>query len=129
MRGILESKDPPRKKQESVPLLPPAVPPPSIYILSKSAHALNMAMELQTTTSLQSISTSALLDSRATEMFVNHAFIQKHKLETQPLPNPVPVHNVNGTPNKNRSIMTEIEVILQYAHHMDKPCLAVANLG
>ncbi len=60
-----------------------STPPPSIYILSKSAHALNMAMELQTTTSLQSVSTSALLDSGATRMFINHAFVQKHKLETQ----------------------------------------------
>src|SRR5258706_5401759 len=50
MRGTLESKDTPRKKQESVPPLPPAVPPPSIYILSKSTCALNIAVELQTTT-------------------------------------------------------------------------------
>src|SRR5258708_34529163 len=44
---------------------------------------------------------SALLDSGTTGMFINHTFIQKHKLETQPLPNPVPVHNVDGTLNKN----------------------------
>ena len=55
---------------------------------------------------------SALLDSGTTRMFVNCAFIQKHKLETQPLPNPVPVHNINGTLNENGSIMEEVEVIL-----------------
>src|SRR5258705_4629961 len=41
-------------------------------------------------------------------MFVNQAFSQKHKLETRPLPNPVPVHNVDGTPNENGSIMEEV---------------------
>src|SRR5258708_2465722 len=35
MQGTLESKDAPRKKQESVPLLPPAVPPhPYMFCLS-----------------------------------------------------------------------------------------------
>src|SRR5258705_8978311 len=129
MRGTPESKDTPREKRESVSLLPPAVTPPSIYVLSKSAHALNMSIELQTTTSLCSISTSTLLDSGVTGMFVNQAFAQKNKLETCPLPNPVPVHNINGTLNKNGSIMEEVKVILQYSQHMEKACLAVTNLG
>src|SRR5258705_4543606 len=104
-------------------------PPPSIYVLSKSAHALNMSVELRTTTSLHSVSTSTLLDSGVTGMFVNQAFAQKHKLETCPLPNPVPVHNVDGTPNENGSITEGVEVILQYGQHTEKACLAVTNLG
>src|SRR5258708_34761248 len=88
-----------------------------------------MSVELQTPTSLHSISTSALLNSGATGMFVNQAFAQKHKLETHPLPNPVPVHNVDGTPNENGSIMEEVEVILQYGQHMEKVHLTVTNLG
>src|SRR5258706_7538432 len=114
MQGTPESKDTPREKRESVSPLPPTVTPPSIYVLSKSACTLNMSIELQTTTSLCSISTSALLNSGATGMFVNQAFAQKHKLETWPLPNPVPVHNVDGTPNDNGSIMDEDQVILPY---------------
>src|SRR5258705_3698629 len=129
MQGTPESKDTPREKRESVSPLPPAVTPPSIYILSKSACTLNMSVELRTTTSLCSISTSALLDSGATGMFVNRAFAQKHKLETSPLPNPVPVHNIDGTPNENGSITEEVEVILQYGQHMEKEHLAVTNLG
>src|SRR6266436_6460458 len=108
--------------------MPPAIPPPSIYILSKSTHALNMTVELRTTTSLQSISTSTLLNSGTMGMFVNCAFVWKHKLETCPLPNPVPVHNVDGTLNRNGSITEEVKVILQYGQHMEKACLAVANL-
>src|SRR5258708_28301546 len=128
MQGTPESKDTPREKQESVSLPPPAVTPPSIYVLSKSTCTLNMSVELRTTTSLCSISTSTLLDPGATGMFVNRAFSQKHKLETCPLPNPVPVHNIDGTPNQNRSITEEVEVILQYGQHTDKACLAFANL-
>src|SRR5260370_2438874 len=61
-------------------------------------------------------------------MIVNQGFAQKHKLETCPLPNPVPVHNVDRTPNENRSITEEVEVILWYGQHMEKVCLAVTNL-
>src|SRR5258708_10539218 len=61
-------------------------------------------------------------------MFVNQAFAKKHKLETCPLPNPVPVHNVDGTPNENGSIMEEVKIILWYGQHTEKACLAVANL-
>src|SRR5258708_11762656 len=127
MRGTPESKDAPRKKQESVSLLPPPVAPPSIYVLSKSACTLNMSVDLRTTT-LCSVSTSALLNSGVTGMFVNQAFAQKYKLETHPLPNPVPVHNVNGTPNENGSITEEVKGILQYGQHMEKVHLTVANL-
>ena len=41
------------------------------YAGSYSDSALNMSIELQTTTSLCSVSTSALLDSGATGVFVN----------------------------------------------------------
>ena len=61
-------------------------------------------------------------------MFVNWIFVQKHKLETHALPNPVPVHNVDGTPNENGSITEEVEVILQYGQHTERAHLAVANL-
>src|SRR5258708_5530913 len=88
-----------------------------------------MRVDLRTPTSLCSVSTSTLLNSGVTGMFVNWAFAQKHKLETCPLPNPVPVHNVDGTPNENRSIMEEVEVILQCGQHTEKVRLAVANLG
>src|SRR5258708_24290770 len=88
-----------------------------------------MSVEPPTPTSLCSISSSTLLDSGVTGMFVNRAFAQKHKLETRPLPNPVAVHNIDGTPNENRSITEEVEVIVQYGQHMEKVHLAVTSLG
>ena len=64
-----------------------AVPPPAIYVLSKnSPRSLNIQVEL---TSLTSISMSMLLDSGATGMFINWSFMQKHQLETTPLPQPI----------------------------------------
>src|SRR5260221_4280940 len=53
------------------------VPPPAIYVLLKNSPcSLNIQVELTSLTSLASISTSALLDSRATSMFINWSFVQ-----------------------------------------------------
>src|SRR5260221_2606813 len=99
-----ESKAAPREIKKPLAV----VPPPAIYVLSKnSPHSLNIQVELTSLTSLASISTSTLLDSGATGMFINWSFVQKHQLETTPLPQPILIRNVHGSPNENRSVMQE----------------------
>src|SRR5260370_15652837 len=72
---------------------------------------------------------SALLHSGATGMFINRSFVQKHQLETTPLPQPVLVRNVNGSPNENGSVMEEVHVTLHFGHHSKRAHLTVTNLG
>src|SRR5258706_11879387 len=106
------------------------VPPPTIYVLSKnSPHSLNIQVELTSLTLLTSVSTSLLLDSGATGMFINWSFMQKHQLETTPLPQPVLVCNVDGSLNENGSVMEEVHVILRFGCHSKRAHLAVTNLG
>ena len=106
------------------------MPPPEIYVLLKQCpRSLNLQVELTSTTSLTSVSTSTLLDSSATGMFISQDFIQKHGLETSLLAQPVPVRNMDGTLNENRSITEEVEVILHFSKHTERACFAVTNLG
>src|SRR5258708_18026841 len=106
------------------------VPPPTIYVLSKnSPHSLNIQVELTSLTSLTSVSTSVLLDSRATGMFINWSFMQKHQLETTPLPQPILMHNIDGSANENVSVMEEVHIILCFRCHSERAHLAVTNLG
>src|SRR5258707_15746404 len=101
------------------------VPPPAIYVLSKnSPHSLNIQVELTSLPSLASVSMSALLDSGATGMFINRSFVQKHQLETTPLPQPVLICNVDGSPNENGSVMEEVHVILHFGCHSKRAHLA-----
>src|SRR5258707_3735626 len=105
------------------------VPPPAIYILSKhSRHSLNIQVKLTSLTSLTSISMSMLLDSGATGMFINQSFMQKHQLVTTPLPQPVLVCNVDGSPNENGSVMEEVHITLCFRCHSKRAHLTVANL-
>src|SRR5258707_878205 len=105
------------------------VPPPAIYVLSKnSPHSLNIQVKLTSLTSLASVSTSTLLDSGATGMFINWSFVQKHQLETTSLPQPVLVRNVNSSPNENGSVTEEVHVTLRFGRHSERAHLAVTNL-
>src|SRR5260221_13480478 len=105
------------------------VPLPAIYVLSKNSPcSLNIQVELTSLPSLTSISTSVLLDSRATGMFINWSFMQKHQLETTPLPQPVLICNVDGSPNENGSVMEEVHVTLCFGCHSKRAHLTVTNL-
>jgi len=105
------------------------VPPPAIYILSKnSPHSLNIQVKLTSLTLLASISMSTLLDSRATGMFINWSFMQKHQLETTPHPQPILMCNVDDSPNENGSVMEEVHITLCFRHHSERAHLVVANL-
>src|SRR5258708_22801576 len=106
------------------------VPPTTIYILSKNSPcSLNIQVELASLTSLTSVSMSTLLDSGGTGMFINQSFMQKHQLETTLLPQPILMHNVNGSPNENGSVTEEDHITLHFRHHSERAHLAVANLG
>src|SRR6266436_2111978 len=103
------------------------VPPPAIYVLSKNSPcSLNVQVEL---TSLTSVSTSTLLDSGATSIFINQSFVQKHQLETIPLPQPVLVCNVDSSANENGSVMEEVHITLRFGCHSERAHLSVTNLG
>jgi len=117
-----------REAPEAAPKV--AVTPPAIYVLSKqSPRSLSLAVKLTTLTSLATVSVSALLDSGATGNFVSPEFVRKHGLETTPLPQPIPVRNVDGTPNENGAITEELEALLTFGRHTERARFAVANLG
>ena len=48
--------------------------------------------------------TQALVDSGCTESCINQQFIVNHKISTKWMPFIIPVYNIDGTLNKNRSI-------------------------
>src|SRR5258708_29169392 len=121
-----ERKAAPRKIKKPLAV----VPLPAIYVLSKNSPcSLNIQVKLTSLTSLASISTSVLLASGATGMFINWSFMQKHKLETTPLPQPILVCNVNGSLNENGSVMEEVHVTLCFGRHSERVHLTVTNLG
>src|SRR5258708_31359727 len=112
------------------PVRPPATPPAKTYILPKTSPcSLNLQVELMSPTSLTSVTTSTLLDSRATGMFINWDFVWRHQLETTPLPQPVLLHNIDGSTNEHGSITEEVHTLLRFGQHLERAQFAVTNLG
>src|SRR5258708_16792543 len=62
-------------------------------------------------------------------MFINWSFMQKHQLETTPLPQPVLAHNIDGSLNENGSVTEEAHVTLRFRRHSERVHLTVTNLG
>jgi hypothetical protein len=56
--------------------------------------------------------TTALLDLGATGMFVNSDFVKWERLTTRPLSRPIPVYNVDRSPNEAGSITEVVDVVL-----------------
>jgi hypothetical protein len=72
--------------------------------------------------------TTALLDSGATGLFVNADFVKQNRLTTKPLSRPIPVYNMDGSPNEAGSISEVVEVVLQYHNHSERATFAVTSL-
>ena len=54
------------------------------------------------------VETTALIDSGAAGIFIDHEFVLKYGLRTRPLPKDIGVFNVDGTQNLNGSITHEV---------------------
>jgi hypothetical protein len=84
--------------------------------------------------SQQQISAFALLDNGAEGMIINTAFAQKHKLTLRMLKSPLPVKNVDSSPNKARPICsTTIQTIhiqtLEKHYHQKHSEFYVTNVS
>jgi hypothetical protein len=77
---------------------------------SLKSFKLNVAM--QTTDTGEVFASKALLNCGATDLFVNSNFIAQNWLTTRKLSCPIPVYNVDGTPNEAGSISKVWEAIL-----------------
>ncbi|KAG5718720.1 putative E3 ubiquitin-protein ligase makorin-1 [Termitomyces sp. T112] len=72
---------------------------------------------------------TALLDSRATRLFLDLEFVKCHGLTTQLLPKPIPVYNINGMPNEAGTINSMVDLVLYYQNHMEHAMFAITSLG
>ena len=82
-------------------------------------RSLTLKIELQTTDTAETKSVTALLYSGATGMFIDREYVKKNSFTTRMLSNPIPVRNVDGTPNEAGSITDVVELNMQYRNHVE----------
>ena len=74
------------------------------------------------------ITVKALLDSSATEMFMDRKMAEKHGLRLQKLERPVTVRNVDGTNNSRGAITYQVEVNVYYKSHIERMRMDMCDL-
>ena len=105
--------------------------PPRLIITSTEdePRSLKLKVSIETTDTAEVKSINSLVDFGATGNFINQEYVHSHRLTTRQLSKPVPVFNVDGTPNNAGSITEVINLILWYRNHSKRTLFAVTSIG
>jgi len=77
----------------------------------------------------EGIMIKVLLDSGATEMFMDKQTIAKHGFKLQKLERPIAIRNVDSTNNSRGAIMHQVECNVFYKGHMERMRMDMCDLG
>ena len=88
-----------------------------------------MKIGIEKTDTHKEVTVKALLDSGATEMFVDKEFTERNGFKLDKLERPVKVTNIDGSNNSGRSITHEVECNVYYKGHQERMCFNVCKLG
>jgi len=71
----------------------------------------------------------ALLNSGATEMFMDKKIAARHGFRLQKLERPVTIRNVDGTNNSGGAITHQVEVNVYYKNYVERIRMDICDLG
>src|SRR6266545_5173030 len=100
-----------------------------IRSLELDAKCIMLPIHLKTMDTMEETSTEAMVDTGATEDFIDQDFVTRVKLLTHKLSQPIPVYNMDGMLNEAGSIHEVVDVIMSYEQHSERILLAVTCLG
>jgi hypothetical protein len=90
---------------------------------------LELDVSMQTLDMGEVVASPALLDCRATGLFINGNFMKMKNLMMRKLSHPMNVYNVDGTPNKAGKVSEVWETVLRYRDHSKCAIFVVTCLG
>ena len=94
-----------------------------------TANSLKLKVELETIDMAEIKSTKALVDSGATGEFINRHYAKSSWFHLLKLSKPIPVFNIDSTPNEAGSVTKVVDLIFWYKNHSERTLFAVSNLG
>ena len=77
----------------------------------------------------EGVAVKALLDSRATGLFMNTTFAQEKRFKMEKLKKPLLVRNVDRIVNAGRAITHQVECNIFFKGHVERARMDVCNLG
>jgi hypothetical protein len=109
------------------------VPPHRRLEIASQSTRHREQMELKTTIMLYDThqhhtDVSTLIDSGCTMSAIDKSFVEKHRINTIPIANPMPVYNADGTRNQHGDITEFVELNLDIKGHRERISLMVTQL-
>ena len=100
---------------------------PGQYVIAgtKGGSLIKLQVQVQTTDTGEIFGLQALVDSGASGLFINSDYMQNNKINTKSLVCPIPVNNVDGTPNEWGPICEIAELMLTYDRYSERVVFAV----
>jgi hypothetical protein len=77
-----------------------------------TTNSLKLKVELKTTDTAEIKSTNALVDCGAMGELINQHYAKSSRFHLLKLSKPIPVFNIDGTPNEGGSVMEVVDLIL-----------------
>jgi len=100
----------------------------STNILDAHGTSIILSIEIGTTDTSEVHSIKVLLDSGTTGNFIDKDFVRTKGISTWNISRPIPVFNIDGSPNEAGQISEVVDVVLRYKTHSERMLLAVSNL-
>ena len=101
----------------------------SANTLDAHGTSITLPIEISTTDTSEVHFIKTLLDSEAMGSFIDKDFVHMKSISTQSISRPIPVYNVNGSPNEAGQISEVVDIVFHYKTHSKKMLLTVSNLG
>src|SRR5271168_2539396 len=105
-------------------------PLPSKFVIAAmdgSSTSLKLKVELETTDATEVKSVNVLVDCGATGEFIDRHYAKSCGFRLLKLSKPIPVYNVDGTPNEAGFVTEVVDLILRYKNHSERTLFAVSS--
>ena len=101
----------------------------TIATIGGISTSLNLKVEIETIDMAERKSVTTLLDSSSTGKCIDRNYAKSCQFNLIKLTQPIPVYNVDGTPNEAGSITEVVSLILCHKNHSEQTIFCVTNLG
>ena len=105
---------------------------PKSYIVvatEEKPTSLRLKVEIKTMDTAEKKSVTAALDSSATGECINRDYAKSCQCNLIKLTQPIPVYNIDGSPNEAGLITEVVSLILHYKKHSEWTTFAIMSLG
>jgi hypothetical protein len=129
VKAVQEPQPPKRRKLIHLTNWERQLPRKYVIASTPSANSLDIDVEIETTDTSVKHCTKSLVDCSAMGLFMDTEWAHTNNVTMRALTQPIPVYNVNGTPNEGGAIHEIADVILQYNRHAEHTQFTIMQLG